>query len=45
MKPSDIEREVEITLSSLDIMKKASAPYNFVEKVLVEKSLQKTKEA
>lgn len=31
MKPSDIQREVELTMSSLDRLKKAKAPVNFAE--------------
>ncbi len=31
MKPSEIEREVELTMSSLDRLRKASAPSGFAE--------------
>lgn len=31
MKPSDIKREVELTMSSLDRLKKATAPLEFAE--------------
>jgi len=45
MKPSEVEREVELTISSLDKLKRADAPYYFVEKLLIEKSLRKIKKS
>ena len=43
MKQSDVEKEVEKTLKSFDNIKKASAPVNFAENVIIEKSLSENK--
>jgi len=41
----DVNKEVALTLSCLDDVKKAKAPHYFVEKVLIEQSLIKSRKA